>query len=298
MGRLDGKVVLITGGARGQGRSHAVTFAREGADIVLSDICAPLPGVTYPAATSEDLAETVRLVEKLDRRCVAGQADARDSEAMGALVNSAIDQFGRIDVLFVNHGVGHSAAWSETTDEIWDTAISVNLTGAWRTARVVIPHMIENGGGSIIFTTSAATKTTYYNLSHYTASKAGVAGLMRTLAAELAPHSIRVNAVAPSAVDTPLGFNQANLDLFTGGPGATKEDALRVYETLNLLPVGLLEPEDISNAAVFLASDEARYVTGVELSVDAGTAIQPPGVPPAASAELAQLRQQVEKRSR
>jgi (+)-trans-carveol dehydrogenase len=294
MGRLDGKVALITGGARGQGRSHALTFAREGADIILSDICAPLPGVAYPAATPADLAETVRLVEQLDRRCLASQADARDSDAMAALVDSAIEQFGRIDILFVNHGVGLAASWEDTTDEIWDTAISVNLTGAWRTARVVIPHMIRNGGGSIIFTTSAATKTTYYNLSHYTASKAGIAGLMRTLAAELAPHSIRVNAIAPSAVDTPLGFNQSNLDLFTGRPGSTKADALRVYETLNLLPVGLLEPEDISNAGVFLASDEARYVTGVELSVDAGTAIQPPGIPPTTSAELAQLRQQVE----
>jgi (+)-trans-carveol dehydrogenase len=203
---------------------------------------------------------------------------------MRALVDSAIEELGRIDVLFVNHGVAHSATWEYTTDEIWDTAISVNLTGAWRTARVVIPHMIRNGGGSIIFTTSAATKATYYGLCHYTASKAGIAALMRTLAAELAPHSIRVNAIAPSAVDTPLGFNQANFNLFTGSPGATKEDALRVFETLNLLPVGLLEPEDISNAALFLASDEARYVTGVELSVDAGTAIQPPGIPPAARA--------------
>lgn len=293
MGRLDGKVALITGGARGQGRSHALTFAREGADIIVSDICAPLPGVVYPAATPEDLAETVRLVEKLDRRCLASRADARDSGAMSVLVDSAIEEFGRIDVLFVNHGVAHSAGWDDTTDEIWDTAISVNLTGAWRTARLVIPQMITSGGGSIIFTTSAATKTTYYNLSHYTASKAGIAGLMRTLAAELAPHSIRVNAIAPSAVDTPLGFNQTNLDLFTGRPGGTKEDALRVYETLNLLPVGLLEPQDISNAALFLASDESRYVTGVELSVDAGTAIQPPGIPPAASTELAHLRQQL-----
>src|SRR5258708_24579947 len=251
MGRLDGKVALITGGARGQGRSHALTFAREGADIILSDICAPLPGVAYPAATPDDLTETVRLVEKLDRRCLASQADARDSEAMRALVDSAIEELGRIDVLFVNHGVAHSATWEYTTDEIWDTAISVNLTGAWRTARVVIPHMIKNGGGSIIFTTSAATKTTYYNLSHYTASKAGLAGLMRTLAAELAPHSIRVNAISPSAVDTPLGFNQTNFDLFTGRPGAAKEEARRVFETLNLLPSGLLETRGMYNATPF-----------------------------------------------
>ncbi len=295
MGRLDGKVALITGGARGQGRSHAVTFAREGADIVLNDICAPLPGVQYPAATPEDLAETVRQVERSDRRCLARQADVRDSAAMGALVDSAIEEFGRIDILHVNHGIAHSAAWDATTDEIWDAVISVNLTGAWRTTRLVIPHMIKQGGGSIIFTTSAATKVAYYGLCHYTAAKSGISGLMRTLAAELAPHSIRVNAIAPSAVDTPLGFSQDNLELFTARPGATKEDALPIFQSLNLLPVGLLEPQDITNAALFLASDESRYITGIELSVDAGTAIQPPGVPPATSTELAHLRQLVEQ---
>src|SRR5258708_39712813 len=198
MGRLDGKVALITGGARGQGRSHALTFAREGADIILSDICAPLPGVAYPAATPDDLTETVRLVEKLDRRCLASQADARDSEAMRALVDSAIEELGRIDVLFVNHGVAHSATWEYTTDEIWDTAISVNLTGAWRTARVVIPHMIRNGGGSILFTTSAGTKTTYYNLSHYPASKGGVAGPVRPLPPKLAPPPPPLTPLSPS----------------------------------------------------------------------------------------------------
>lgn len=291
MGRLDGKVALITGGARGQGRSHALTFAREGADIIVSDICAPLPGVLYPSATPEDLAETVRQVEQLDRRCLASQADARDSEAMGVLIDSAIEELGRIDVLHVNHGVAHSATWDCTTDEIWDTAISVNLTGAWRTTRLVIPHMIQQGGGSIIFTTSAASKVTYYGLTHYTAAKAGLAGMMRTLSAELAPHSIRVNAIAPSAVDTPLAFSQDNLDLFTGRTGATKEDARSIFESLNLLPVGWLDPRDISNAALFLASEESRYITGIELSVDAGTAIQPPGIPPATYAELARLRQ-------
>jgi (+)-trans-carveol dehydrogenase len=183
--------------------------------------------------------------------------------------------------------------WDETTDEIWETAISVNLTGTWRTPRLVIPHMIKQGGGSIIFTTSAATKATYYGLTHYTAAKTGLAGLMRTLSAELAPHSIRVNAIAPSAVDTPLAFSQGTLDLFTGRTGATKEDALPIFESLNLLPVGWIDPQDVSNAALFLASDEARYITGVELSVDAGTAIQPPGIPPATHAELAQLRHAV-----
>jgi len=145
-----------------------------------------------------------------------------------------------------------------------------NMKGTYFTCAAVHPHMIKQGGGSIIFTTSAATKATYYGLCHYTAAKSGIAGLMRTLSAELAPHSIRVNAIAPSAVDTPLGFNQDNLDLFTGRPGGTKEDAIPIFQSLNLLPVGLLEPQDISNAALFLASDDASYFTGQWLSPNGG----------------------------
>jgi (+)-trans-carveol dehydrogenase len=295
MGRLDGKVALITGAARGQGRSHAVTFAREGAEIVASDICAPMAGLLYPASVPEDLAETAQQVEALDRRCIAQQADARDSEAMGALVESAIEEFGHIDILHVNHGIVHAAMWGATTDEIWDTAISVILTGTWQTARLVIPHMIKQGGGSIIFTTSTSTSTTasFCGLSHYTAAKTGVVGLMKALSAELAPHSIRVNAIAPTSVATPMVKNQALFNLFTGRTGATEEDARPVVESLNLLPVGWIDPQDISNAALFLASDEARYNTGVNLPVDAGTSNQPPGIPSAAIEELARLRQLV-----
>ena len=294
MGRLDGKVAMITGAARGQGRSHAVTFAREGAEIIATDICGPMPGLLYPPATSDDLAETVRQVEALDRRCLAAEADARDGEAMAAVVDSAIAEFGHIDILFVNHGIAHTAMWDGTTDEIWDTAISVILTGTWRTTRLVVPHMIKQGnGGSIIFTTSSATQTTFYGLSHYTAAKCGVAGLMRTLSAELAPHSIRVNSIAPTAVGTDLARSQPILDLFTGRADATEEDAAPMFESLNLLKVAWLEPQEISNAALFLASDDARYITGVDLPVDAGCANQPPGIPPAANEELARLRQQV-----
>ena len=293
MGRLDGKVAMITGAARGQGRSHALTFAREGAEIIATDICGPLPGLVYPAATSDDLAETVRQVEALDRRCLAVEADARDGEAMAAVVDSAIAEFGHIDILFVNHGICHTAMWDGTTDEIWDTAISVILTGTWRTTRLVVPHMITQGGGSIIFTTSVASITTYCGLTHYTAAKSGVAGLMRTLSAELAPHSIRVNAVAPGTVATTMTLSQGVFDLFTGREGATREDVTPIFESLALLPVELMDAQDISNAALFLASDEARYVTGVNLPVDAGCVNQPPGIPPATSEELARLRQQV-----
>jgi (+)-trans-carveol dehydrogenase len=298
VGRLDGKVAMITGAARGQGRSHALTFAAEGARIVACDICAPVPTSQGPPSTLKDLAETAREVEALDQRCIAMAADARDHDAMRTVVSAAISEFGRIDILHVNHGIAHTAMWDATTDEIWDAAISVILTGTWRTTRLVIPHMIEQGGGSIIFTTSAATQTTYYGLSHYTAAKAGVAGMMRTLSAELAPYSIRVNAIAPGTVATPLVLNQAMLDLFGGREGTTLEDVKPVHQSLNLLPTPWLEPSDISRAALFLASDESRYVTGVDLPIDAGVTNQPPGVPPSASQELARLRKLSEEDSR
>jgi len=293
MGRLDGKVAMISGAARGQGRSHAVTFAREGAQIVAVDICAPLPRLAYAPATPDDLAETVRLVEDLDQRCMAAQADARDSAAMLSVVDSAIQEFGRIDILHVNHGVCHSAMWHDTDDEIWDTAISTILTGTWRVTRAVIPQMVEQGSGSIIFTSSSATVRTYYGLTHYTAAKMGVVGLMRTLSAELAQHSIRVNAIAPGAVASEMTLNQPMIDLFAGRTGATLEEAEPTYASFNLLPVALLQPDEISKAALFLASDESRYVTGINLSVDAGVGNQPPGIPPAASEELAGLQQRV-----
>jgi (+)-trans-carveol dehydrogenase len=296
MGRLDGKIAMITGAARGQGRSHAVRFAREGAQIVACDICAPLPGVAYEASTTDDLDETVRLVEELDQRCVAMVADARDAKQMQAVVDAAIANFGRIDVLHVNHGITIIAPWDKTTDEIWDTTIDVMLNGAWRTVRAVIPHMIEQGGGSIIFTTSAATQTTYYGLTHYTVAKSGIAALMKTLSAELAPHSIRVNSIGPGAVGTVMSLNQPAVEMFAGRKGATLDEVKPVFQALNLLPTPWLEPVDISNAALFLASDEARYVTGIDMMVDAGACNQPPGIPPSASEELGQLRAQVAAR--
>jgi (+)-trans-carveol dehydrogenase len=288
--RLEGKVAMITGAARGQGRAHALTFAREGADIVATDICGPMPAVQYDPATPDDLAETTRLVEELDRRCLARQVDARDGEAMAATVDAAIAEFGRIDILHVNHGVSHYAMWDATTDEIWDTSLSVILTGTWRTVRLVIPHMIEQGGGSIIFTTSAAVQSTWYGLSAYTAAKSGVLGLMRTLSAELAPYSIRVNSIAPGTIASPMTKNQRVYDLFVGREDATEEDARPVFESVSLLPNSWLDPVEVSNAALFLASDEARFVTGVDLAVDAGVANQPSGIPPTASAEIGHLR--------
>ena len=271
-GRLDGKVALISGGARGQGRSHAVTLAREGADIVVFDICTQIPGVPYEMARPEQLDETAQMVEDLDRRVIAIQADVRDTAAMEAVVKTALAEFGQIDIVVANAGIATFAPAWEITDEDWDLELSVNLTGVFKTVRAAIPSMIERGaGGSIILTSSTAGLRGYANLMHYNAAKHGVVGIMRTLAVELAPYMIRVNSVHPAGTNTPIMNNQAMYTLFAGGkPDATREDATAELLKLNLLPVAWIEPEDISNAVLWLASSDSRYVTGSTVAIDAG----------------------------
>lgn len=290
MGRVDGKVALITGGARGQGRSHALTLAREGADIAVTDICAPIPEV-LPYETSEDadLEETVRLVEELDRRAIGVKADSRDSAQMQAAVDKVIAEFGRIDILSVNHGVTAAYPWQDQTDEIWDAVVETNLTAGWRSVKAVLPHMTAQGGGSIIFTASTAGPRAYSQLSAYIASKAGVIGLMKALSAELAPHFIRVNAVLPTNCATQMLHSQTVIDMFVGHENATVEEMMWPSQSMLMLPIPWVEPQDISNAVLFLGSDEARYVTGISLPVDGGTLDQPPGIPPAAAERLAEL---------
>lgn len=271
MGRLDGKVALITGGARGQGRSHALTFAREGAQIVVCDVAHDLPTVPYPLASPGDLADTARMVEDLGRRCMALQADVRDSDGMRGVVERATSEFGHVDILLANAGIeSFGEAW-ELEDEQWDEMIAVNLTGAWKSCKAVIPHMIERRTGVILLTSSIAGLKGLTNQAHYCAAKHGLVGLMRGLALELAPHGIRVNTVHPSSVDTPIIKNQAMYTLFSGGkPDATLEEVTPAFRALNLMDTPWMEPEDVSNAMLWLASDEARYVTGVTLPVDAG----------------------------
>lgn len=271
MGKLDGKVALITGGARGQGRSHALTFAREGAEIVICDVAEQIPTAPYPLATVEELHETARMVEDLGKRCVALQADVRDSGQMKQAAERAISEFGRIDILLANAGIESFGPSWELTDEQWDEMLDVNLTGAFKSCRAVIPHMIERKAGVILITSSVAGLRGLSNQAHYCAAKHGVVGLMRSLALELAPHGIRVNTVHPSSVDTPIIKNQAMYTLFSGGdPNATLEDVTPAFRELNLQDVPWMEPGDISNAMLWLASDEARYVTGTALPVDAG----------------------------
>ncbi|MDT5084877.1 MAG: hypothetical protein QOI79_2748 [Mycobacterium sp.] len=294
MGRLDGKVALITGGGRGQGRSHAQLLAREGADIVVTDICEPIPAVApYDTATQDDLDTTAKLVENLDRRCLAIKADARSSAEMKRVVDTAVAEFGRIDVLAVNHGVAINLPWDQQTDTVWDTVIENNLSAVWRVARAVVPQMISQGSGSIIFTASTAAVTPYPSLSAYSAAKTGVLGLMRSLATELGPHTIRVNAVLPGNTGTPMLHSQSVLDMFNGGPGGTVEKMQFPSQATMLLPIPWLEPEDISAAVLFLASDDARHITGVALPVDGGTLTQPPGIPAIAATRIGELEAQL-----
>jgi SDR family mycofactocin-dependent oxidoreductase len=275
MGRLDGKVAFITGAARGQGRSHALRMAEEGADIIAVDVSRQLPTVEYPMSTPDDLAETVRLVESLDRRIIAREADVRDYGALKAALDEGVAELGRLDIVSANAGIFSQGRADELSDESWDEMIGVNLTGVWHTAKAAIPHLKAGGsGGSIIITSSTAGIKGFENFAHYVSAKHGVVGLMRTLALELAPDMIRVNTVHPTSVDTDMIQNDMLYALFAPDlePEQRTREALgERFQTLNALPIQWVEPVDISNAVLWLASDEARYVTGVMLPVDAGS---------------------------
>jgi (+)-trans-carveol dehydrogenase len=276
-GRVAGKVAFITGAARGQGRSHALRLAQEGADIIAVDLCGQIGTVPYPMATEADLAETVKEVEALDRRIVATQADVRDYGAVKAAVEEGVAQLGRLDIVSANAGIFGFSPLENMDDTTWQDMIDVNLTGVWHTAKAAIPHLRAAGGGSIILTSSTAGLKPIPNTGHYNAAKHGVVGLMRTLAYELAADRIRVNSVHPTAVDTDMIQNAATYELFAADlPEAerTREVLAPRFGQLNLLPIPWVEAVDISNAVLFLASDEARYVTGVTLPVDAGLLIK------------------------
>lgn len=272
-GRVEGKVALITGAARGQGRSHAVRLAEEGADIIALDVCEDIATSVIPLATEDDLAETAKLVEDLDRRIVTRKADVRDLAALQSVVDDGLSEFGHIDIVSANAGIADFGEAHELTEQQWDEMLAVNITGVWKTCRAVIPAMIEAGnGGSIVLTSSTAGLMGLANTAHYTTAKHGVVGLMRTLANELAPHMIRVNSVHPTTVATDMILNDSTYALFRPDlDNPTLEDAKESFVGLNMLPIPWVEPRDISNAVLWLASDEARYVTGVALPIDAGS---------------------------
>jgi len=263
-GRVEGKVALVTGAARGQGRSHAVKLASEGADIIAVDICEPFPELAYPPARQSDLDQTVKAVEALDRRIVSAVVDTRDAAALTRAVDDGVAQLGRLDIVVANAGICHVAPWDRTTDRMWQDTLDVNITGTWNTVRAGAPHLIAAGGGSIVLTSSVAGIVGLPFLAPYVASKHAVTGLARAFAAELAQHHIRVNSLHPTGVDTPMGE-------MGNAFGPALADNPRVGVMLgNMMPVEATQPEDQSNAVLFLASDESRYVTALAMTVDAG----------------------------
>jgi SDR family mycofactocin-dependent oxidoreductase len=270
-GRVEGKVAFITGAARGQGRSHAIRLAEEGADIIAVDLEEQVGSVPYGMSTPDDMAQTVKEVEALDRRIVATKADVRDYEALKKALDDGVAELGHVDIVSANAGI-ISFSDGELPEQTWQDVIDVNLTGVWHTTKAAIPHLIEQGtGGSIILTSSTAGLKAYAHFAHYVSAKHGVVGLMRTLAQELAPNFIRVNSVHPTSVRTPMVENDATYRLFRPDlENPTEADAMEAFTAINALPIAFVEPRDISNAVLFLASDEARYITGVTLPVDAG----------------------------
>ena len=277
-GRVEGKVAFITGAARGQGRSHAIRLAQEGADIIAVDLAAQVDSVPYPMATPDELAQTVKEVEALDRRIIATQADVRDYGALKAALDDGVAQFGRLDIVSANAGIFSIGKADVLSEQAWQDMIDINLTGTWHTVKAAIPHLRAGGrGGSIILTSSMAGLKGIPNIGHYVAAKHGVTGLMRTLALELAPDMIRVNAVAPSSVNTLMTQNDAMYALLApdlAEAERTKETMIERRKPLNALPIPYVESEDISSAVLWLASDESRYVTGVSLPVDAGSLVK------------------------
>jgi SDR family mycofactocin-dependent oxidoreductase len=276
MGRVEGKVAFITGAGRGQGRSHAIRLAEEGADIIAVDICADIDLVPWPMSSESDLEQTVKEVEAVGGRIVSAIADVRDFTTLKAGLDAGLAEFGHVDIVVANAGIGGFAKSWELTDDAWHTVLDVNLMGVWHTAKAAIPTMREQGtGGSIICTGSCAGLKPFQNAVHYVAAKAAIIGLVKTIALEVADARIRVNAIHPTNCNTDMIKNQAIYDLFRPDlehPGV--EDIMEGLTALNAWDEPWVQPIDISNAVLWLASDESRFVTGVQLPVDLGNSIK------------------------
>jgi SDR family mycofactocin-dependent oxidoreductase len=265
-GRVAGKRVLITGAARGLGRSHALRLAEEGADLILVDICQSLPELEYPLAGEEDLAETVSLVKDFGRRCVSCVADVRNEEQLRSAVDDGVAELGGLDGAVANAGVLTVATWDKTTADQWRTVVDVNLIGVWNTCSAAIPHLLAQGGGSLVNISSAGAIKGFPLQSPYTAAKYGVVGLTLALANELAAKNVRVNSVLPTGTHTgmiPPSFGTVL--------GEERSDLIPIF--VNAMPTPAVEPADVSNAVLFLISDESRWVTGLQFKVDAGVTI-------------------------
>jgi (+)-trans-carveol dehydrogenase len=269
-GRFAGKVAFVTGAARGQGRSHAIRLAEEGADVIALDLCRPIESVPYPMAEPDDLAETIAAVEKAGRRAVSIQADVRDFEQLRQRLDDAVATLDRLDIVCANAGIVSYGVTEQMSTEVWRDVIDVNLTGAWHTVKAAVPHLLATGGGSVVLTSSTAAFHGLTALGHYVSAKHGLIGLMRTLALELGPRGIRVNAVCPGTVRTPMVENDNLYRMRFPSVENPVFEELAASLSPNPLGIPYIEPVDISNAMLFLASDEARYVTAVALPVDAG----------------------------
>jgi SDR family mycofactocin-dependent oxidoreductase len=276
MPQVEGKVALITGAARGQGRSHALTLAREGADVILVDVAAPIEAIPYELGTLDELKQTASEVEALGRRAIAVQGDTRDQKALDGAVARGIEELGKIDIVVANSGVWSIGNFWELSDEEWEVNIDVNLTGAWRTVRAVTPHLIERGAGSIIMVGSTNATEPGPQYAHYCAAKAGVLALMRNVAFELGPHGVRCNAISPGAIDTLMNKWPGSRQMMTGKENATLED---IHEAIRHYPVlrgrRFIPPTSTSNAVLWLASDAAADITGINVPVDAGHLVIP-----------------------
>ncbi|MCV7218663.1 mycofactocin-coupled SDR family oxidoreductase [Mycobacterium crocinum] len=271
-GRLAGKTAFITGVARGIGRAQAVRFAEEGAAIVGVDICGPVESVQVPASTPEDIDETVRLVEERGGHIVTDTVDVRDLDALRTAADRGADRFGGLDIVCATAGITSREYAVDMTESMWQTMLDVNLTGVWNTCAAAIPHLIRSGGGSVVLVSSIAGLRGLLGVAHYTAAKHGVVGLMRSLAIDVASHGIRVNCVHPTNVDTPLIQNDVVRSAFRPDLSRppTRDEFAESAMRMNLLPVPWVDPVDVANASLFLASDEARYITSASLPVDAG----------------------------
>jgi SDR family mycofactocin-dependent oxidoreductase len=276
MGRLEGKVAFVTGAARGQGRSHAVRFAQEGADVIAIDALTDVGSVGYPMATQADMDDTVRQVEAHDRRILASKVDVRDGAAVQKAVDEGVAELGRLDIVVANAGIASFAQAEDMSDQMWDDMIDINLSGVFRSVRPAIRHLKANdSGGAIVLTSSVGGLRGVQNIAHYCSAKFGLVGMMKVLAMELAPHMIRVNTVHPTNVDTAMIQNEFTYGVFfpDRDPATiTRDDAAPAFQSTNLLPIPWVEPSDITEAILFLVSDSGRYVTGIQLPVDAGYA--------------------------
>ena len=278
MGLVDGKVALITGAGRGQGRSHALKLASEGADVIAVDIGGGrVEAISYELASEADLDSTVKEIEGMGRRAVKAVADVRSLSDLQAAADAGLSELGKIDIVCANAGIGSWAVAWELSEQQWQDMIDINLTGVFNAVRATLPSMVERGeGGTVVLTSSTAGLRAYANTAHYTAAKHGVIGLMKVLAQEAGPHHIRVNAVCPTTVRTPLVINDSTFELFAPHlENPTEDDVREPFESLNILPrVAWIEPEDVSDAVLFLCSDAAKYITGVALPIDAGNIVK------------------------